>query len=358
MKKLNVGLENNSYDILIEPGLLKKSGSLIQPLLLSTDSVVVMTDENVWRCHGDAFAAAMRDNGIDFKPLILPPGETNKSLIGLSAVYDAFSELSLKRDGLVIAFGGGVVGDLCGFACATWMRGVRFIQIPTSLLAQVDSSVGGKTGINLPYGKNMAGVFYQPKLVIIDPQTLNTLPEREKRCGMAEVIKYAAIRSAALYETLLTCTDLNTSTQIIYDCCAIKAKIVARDERDSGERMLLNFGHTFGHAIEKYYNYERFNHGEAVAIGMVIAAELGETLGLTAFGTAQKLRALLKLHGLETDDSCGHIHDLIKLLKADKKSVGGGVQMVFLQKIGASFIHYVDFEKLEIAAGKAGVGNA
>jgi len=354
MKTLKVGLEQNSYDIVIEPGLLSKLGALIQPFIENSGSVAVVTDENVWRCHGGAFDAAMRAGGIGYRPVVVPPGEAGKSLQGLSGVYDAFADMALQRGGLVVAFGGGVVGDLCGFACATWMRGVRFVQVPTSLLAHVDSSVGGKTGINLPYGKNIVGAFYQPKFVVIDPETLTTLPEREVRCGMAEIIKYAAIRSKDLFELLQERPDNRVLSQIIYDCCAIKADIVARDERDLGERMLLNFGHTFGHAIEKKYNFERYNHGEAVAVGMVIAARVGEELGYTAPGTAQKMRSLLILHGLEAEYKDGRISDLTGLIAADKKSVGDGVHMVFLRDIGESFIQYIDFAALKSAVERMG----
>jgi 3-dehydroquinate synthase len=262
VKTLTVGLSGNSYDILIGDGLLDNLGEMLKPLcapvgpaaaepVTTTGPIAVVTDENVWELHGSRFASSLSGAGVDFEPIVLPSGERNKSLLGLSSLYEAFARLPLARDGLVVAFGGGVTGDLCGFAAATWMRGVRFVQVPTTLLAQVDSSVGGKTAINLPQGKNLVGAFYQPKLVVIDPQTLDTLPDREMRSGMAEVIKYGAIRSSSLFETLAKKIGPEDLSDVIYECCSIKSEIVARDERDFGERMLLSFGHTLGHAIEK-----------------------------------------------------------------------------------------------------------
>jgi 3-dehydroquinate synthase len=359
MRTLTVGLAENKYDILIGDGLLKSLGGLLKPFCSGDGPVAVVTDENVWELHGARFASSLSEAGVNFEPVRMPPGEHNKSPDGLAALYDAFADLRLTRGGLVAAFGGGVVGDLCGFAAATWMRGVGFVQVPTTLLAQVDSSVGGKTAINLPRGKNLVGAFYQPKLVVIDPLTLNTLPEREVKGGMAEAIKYGAISSPSFFDQLgrsgkekIAPEDL---TGVIYECCRIKSEIVARDERDFGERTLLNFGHTLGHAIEKRFGFGRYTHGEAVAFGMVLAADLGERTGVSEPGVGDALRRVLSLYGLETRCPCDP-SELLPILTTDKKSDGGGVQMVLLRKIGSAFTRRTTFSELEKLLGKeAGV---
>jgi 3-dehydroquinate synthase len=356
-KTLTVGLAENAYDILIGDGLLDEFGGLLKPLCsLSADalvaSVAVVTDENVWREHGRRFASSLEVSGVAFKVTVLTPGERNKSMEGLAGLYDAFARQKLARNGLVVAFGGGVIGDLCGFAAATWMRGVRFVQAPTTLLAQVDSSVGGKTAVNLPQGKNMVGAFYQPELVVIDPLTLRTLPEREVKSGMAEVVKYGAIRSDALFRLLGTHVPPDGLSGIIYECCRIKSEIVARDERDFGERMLLNFGHTLGHAIEKIAGFERYRHGEAVAFGMVLAAAIGERMGLTEPGAADELERLLALYGIETRYT-GDPAELTPILSTDKKSLGDVAQMVLLRRIGDAFVHRVDLAEISNALKEA-----
>ncbi|MDR1977286.1 MAG: 3-dehydroquinate synthase [Synergistaceae bacterium] len=331
MKKLSVGLAENGYDIMIGEGLLKDAGKLLRPFCPQSEPAVVVTDENAWRAWGESFASSLSDAGLAFRPVVMPAGEGNKSLKGLTDLYEALAGMKTTRNGLVVALGGGVVGDLGGFAAATWMRGVRLVQIPTTLLAQVDSSVGGKTAVNLPQGKNLVGVFYQPKLVLIDPLTLRTLPERETRSGMAEVIKYGAIRSASLFQALADPHfDLS---DVIYECCRIKSEIVARDERDFGERMLLNFGHTLGHAIEKQSGFERYRHGEAVAFGMVLAASLGEEMRFTEPGVADALRRLMARHGIETEYP-ESVAELTPTLSMDKKSLGDGVQLILLRRVG------------------------
>ena len=352
-KKLSVLLGERGYDIIIEDGLLEDTGELLKRF--SPDdggTAAVVTDENVWREHGDIFSASMSRAGVVFEPVILPPGEENKSISGLAGLYDVFAGLALTRRSIAVAFGGGVIGDLCGFAAATWMRGIRFVQVPTTLLAQVDSSVGGKTAINIPQGKNLAGAFHQPSLVVIDPGTLRTLPAREMSCGMAEVIKYGAIRGAPMFDSLESMPAVELPG-VIYECCRVKCEIVSRDERDHGERMLLNFGHTFGHAIEKRSNFEKYSHGEAVAFGMTLAADAGERMGLTAQGTAGALRRTLSSHGLETEYP-GDIGDLLPLLAADKKSAGGKVQMVLLRNIGEAFVRPTSFSEIGAALASGG----
>jgi 3-dehydroquinate synthase len=343
MEKLTIELKNNKYDILFGGRFIRRIGELIGKLLTEQTSVAVVTDENVWAIYEEMFSFGMK--GIDFKPIIMPPGEDNKSFNGLTCLYDSFARIKLTRGGLIVVFGGGVVGDLCGFAAATWMRGVRLVQIPTTLLAQVDSSVGGKTAINMPQGKNLVGTFYQPSLVIIDPETLRTLPDREWRCGMAEVVKYGAIRSPNLFDVLDGDAKLDLSS-IIRECCRIKSEIVSRDENDLGERMLLNFGHTFGHAIEKSDGLGKYTHGEAVAFGMVMAAGIGESLGVTESGTKNALRRVLARCGLETEYP-GDVMRLIQIMAYDKKSGDGWVRLVLLERIGKALIHRTEFSELE-----------
>jgi len=348
MIRQTVGLPQEKYDILIEDGLLGRAAQALEPYAGGHGPVAIVTDEHVYGLYGRDMEAALREAGVDARAVVIPPGEQSKSIDGLVRLYDAFADMKLKRSNLAVALGGGVVGDLCGFAAATYMRGIPYIQIPTTLLAQVDSSVGGKTAIDLAQGKNMAGAFYQPRLVLIDPLALKTLPERELGCGMAEVVKYGAIRSRSLFEDLRKRPDEEELIKIIGACCRIKGDIVERDERDTGERMLLNFGHTFGHAIEKACDYRTYNHGEAVAIGMVLAAEIGERMKLTEPGTTEELKGMLALHGLAAVCPCPP-SELLPLLEADKKGETGGVRMVILRKIGEAYIHPMSFAELEFA---------
>lgn len=349
MKTITVEIPGRSYDILVAEGLLSDPGPWLTSLTGLAEpgqAIAVVSDKNVWGHYGQMFGAGLEKAGLSWQPIVLPAGEDNKSLGGLDHLYQNFAAMGLKRGGLIIALGGGVIGDLAGFAAATWMRGVPYVQVPTSLLAQVDSSVGGKTAINIAAGKNLVGAFYQPRLVAIDPTALATLPPREIGCGLAEVIKYGAIRSAALFDKLEDgpATDFGS---LIETSCTIKAAIVSRDELDTGERELLNFGHSFGHGLEIFYNYKKFNHGEAVAVGMVIAALIGETLGLTEPGTAKRIRRVLEINHLPTDSPC-HPRELLPFLAVDKKGAGQGLRLVLLKAIGESFSHPITFKELEV----------
>ena len=256
------------------------------------------------------------------------------------------ADFHMSRGDIVVALGGGVTGDMAGFAAATYMRGIKFVQIPTSLLAQVDSSVGGKTAVDIPQGKNLVGAFHQPCLVIIDPDTLSTLPERFVHDGMAEVIKYGCIKDERLFETLENENALDIIEDIIEICVSIKRDVVNRDEKESGERMLLNFGHTLGHSLEKLYNFEGLSHGEAVAIGMVKIAASGENAGLTEAGTADRIERLCKKNMLPTSDEASAA-TLAELCQSDKKAGGGSVNLVLLDKIGSSFIRKTPLSELE-----------
>lgn len=347
MKTLAVKLPGRSYDIILGNGLLLRPEQWLKYLPKFQQPMALVSDENVWRHYGQALSAACAQSGLETAGIIVSPGENSKSMESLNQLYQAFARLKLNRNGLIAALGGGVIGDLAGFAAATWMRGISYIQMPTSLLAQVDSSVGGKTALNLPYGKNIIGAFHQPRLVVIDPETLKTMPPREMGCGLGEVIKYGAICSAELFESLETSTPPDL-TEIISTCCAIKAGLVARDEFDLGERALLNFGHSFGHALESYYHYQRFNHGEAVGLGMLVVAGLGENMGLTEQGSSKRIIKALKACNLPIAAPCSPL-ELLPHLAADKKNRDSGIQLVMLEKIGKAFCRQFSFSELESA---------
>ena len=304
MDEVKVNLGKRSYDIKIARGLLAKIGSEAR-LLSKADKVAVITDANVDALYGQSIQKALEDAAFSVSRIVIEPGEKSKTLGTLSDVFAQMAAFGMTRSDLVITFGGGVPGDLGGFAAATFLRGIDFIQVPTSLLAQIDSSVGGKVAVDLPAGKNLVGSFYQPLGVFIDPDLLGTLPKRYLHDGLAEAIKYGCIRSSGLFAKLQHIKDdeelLSEIEAIIQECCSIKARIVEMDEFDTGERMLLNFGHTIGHAVEKYFNYETFTHGEGVGIGMVALTEQTEQLGSTAKGSAKLIREVLKRYGLPTE---------------------------------------------------------
>ena len=311
---------NTPYDILIERGLLDRSGELVRSVSAAKKACVI-TDSNVGAIYAE-------------RVLTSP------------AMLSYMADFHMSRGDIVVALGGGVTGDMAGFAAATYMRGIKFVQIPTSLLAQVDSSVGGKTAVDIPQGKNLVGAFHQPCLVIIDPDTLSTLPERFVHDGMAEVIKYGCIKDERLFETLENENALDIIEDIIEICVSIKRDVVNRDEKESGERMLLNFGHTLGHSLEKLYNFEGLSHGEAVAIGMVKIAASGENAGLTEAGTADRIERLCKKNMLPTSDEASAA-TLAELCQSDKKAGGGSVNLVLLDKIGSSFIRKTPLSELE-----------
>ncbi|MDR1067701.1 MAG: 3-dehydroquinate synthase [Clostridiales Family XIII bacterium] len=330
-----------SYDIEIGSGLIAAAGEKLGRFIPKHDKTVVVSDENVFRLYGERVMASLAKAGADTAAVIIPPGEASKTLKQLEAIYDLFGDIGLKRGGLVIALGGGVVGDIAGLAAATWMRGVPLVQLPTTLLAQVDSSVGGKTAIDTSSGKNMVGVFSRPAAVLADTETLSTLPLREYASGMAEVIKYGAIASAGLFERLESLNAGAAGEDIIAACCGIKADIVSEDEFDTGKRQLLNFGHTFGHALETKYGFTKYTHGEAVAQGMVIAAAVGESAGITPKGTADRILRLTLAQGLPAPET--DITDLARYISHDKKSTADSVSLVLIRGIGAAVIHNVKF---------------
>ena len=346
---VRVDLAERAYDIHIGPGLLARSGELIAPLL-SRPRVAIVTDENVAELHLGTLHKGLADSNISHTSLTLPPGESTKSWPHFERAVEWLLKEKIERRDVVIAFGGGVIGDLVGFAAAVLRRGVRFVQIPTSLLAQVDSSVGGKTGINAPQGKNLIGAFHQPGLVLADTEVLGTLSEREFLAGYGEVVKYGLLGDSKFFQWLekngssLTSGDEATRIAAVKRSVEMKADIVVRDETEQGDRALLNLGHTFCHALEAATGYsERLLHGEGVAIGCALAFELSARMGLCSQEDPSRVRAHLRDMKMKTDlsDIEGELPDadgLINLMSQDKKVVDGKLTFVLARGIGEAFV--------------------
>jgi 3-dehydroquinate synthase len=344
---ITVGLGARSYPIHVGAGLNREAGTLLKPLARGTVSVV--TDSNVAKLHLKRFEASLSAAGIRTQSIILPPGESTKSFAGLEKLTGALLKIGVDRGGLIVALGGGVIGDLVGFAAGVLKRGVDFAQVPTTLLSQVDSSVGGKTAINVPEGKNLVGIFHQPRIVITDIDTLKTLPKRELLAGYAEVVKYGVLGDAAFFDWLeangekALAGDAAALTRIVSHSCQMKADIVARDERETGERALLNLGHTFGHALEAATGFsDRLLHGEGVAIGTVLALDLSARLNLSPATDKDRFARHLKAVGLPASiaDIPGTRPDADTLLAAmmhDKKVQDGKLTFVLAKGIGHAF---------------------
>ncbi|WP_411169919.1 3-dehydroquinate synthase [Clostridium sp. MB05] len=339
--KLSVNLNHSNYDIIIEKGLLNKIAYEIKDTFKG-NKVFILTDKNVDKHYGSNILNRLTQEGYECKKLVLDPGEETKVFFTLPLIYDELLNFKFTRSDLIITLGGGVIGDLGGFVASTYLRGVPFVQCPTTLLAQVDSSVGGKVGVDLDKGKNLVGSFYHPKKVIIDPIVLETLSERVFNDGMAEVIKYGCIEDKDFFERLFNYRDkkevINNIEYIIHNCCKIKTKIVEKDEKDTGERMLLNFGHTIGHAIEQYFKYSKYTHGEAIAIGMYEITKLSEKLKCTKGGTADRIKSILIKYQLPYELNI-NINEIIKTVELDKKNLGANLNLIFLKEIGNSFIY-------------------
>ncbi|MGV3582133.1 MAG: 3-dehydroquinate synthase [Methylophilus sp.] len=342
MQTLEVSLGDRSYPIHIGSQLLTQA-NLILPHL-KRKQVAIVSNTTVAPLYMDKLTQPLRAAGVNVIEIILPDGEVYKNSDTLNLIYDALLKNRCERSTTLIALGGGVIGDLTGYAAATYLRGVPFIQIPTTLLSQVDSSVGGKTGINHPLGKNMIGAFYQPQLVLADIDTLKTLPQRELSAGVAEVIKYGLIRDAEFFDwlelnmTKLMNLDSVTITHAIYRSCQNKAEVVAADERETGERALLNLGHTFGHAIENGMGYGVWLHGEAVAAGTMLAAQLSERLNWLTAAEVQRIEAILKAAKLPLTPPKFSIEKYLELMQLDKKVADGKIRLVLQQGIGKAII--------------------
>jgi 3-dehydroquinate synthase len=342
MQTLNVGLAERSYPIHIGSGLLSRA-ELLLPHIPQKRSVIV-SNTTVAPLYLQQLTEGLRSNGVEVQSIILPDGEQYKSGESLNMIYDALLSARSERGTPLIALGGGVIGDITGYAAATYLRGVPFIQIPTTLLSQVDSSVGGKTGINHPLGKNMIGAFYQPRVVLADTTTLNTLPDKELRAGMAEVIKYGLIRDLPFLEWLeaniekLLERDTAALQYAIARCCQNKAEVVGVDERESGERALLNLGHTFGHAIENGMGYGVWLHGEAVAAGTIMAADLSQRLGWLNAQDVERVRKFFERAGLPVISPKLGMDKYMQLMGLDKKVEGGKIRFVLLKSLGQGVI--------------------
>ncbi len=339
MEKIQVNLGPDSYAIEVERGLLNRAAPRIQALLPGAEKIAVITDDVVDGLYGARLEAGLQKEGLAVRRIAIPHGEKNKNLTVLGRVLEEMAAFGMTRSDGVVTLSGGVPGDLGGFAAAVYLRGVPFVQMPTTILAQIDSSVGGKVAVDLASGKNLAGNFYQPKGVLIDPDLTETLPPRYIHDGMAEAVKYGCIANAdlfSLFETLETDEDiLEALPEIIRACCRIKADLVEADVRDNGARMLLNFGHTIGHAIEREYHYETYTHGEAVAAGMVMLTERTEEMGITQRGTAARIAKVLTQIGLPTKADVSR-DALVSHMMHDKKRRGKGITFVVLDAIGKS----------------------
>ena len=346
MKTIHVST-GSPYDIMIERGILDNCGEIIKKLS-NAEKITIVTDTNVAPLYKWRVLNSLSQQGYQTTAHVFQAGEQSKNLNTIADIYDTLADFKMTRKDLIVALGGGVTGDMAGFAAAVYLRGIKYIQIPTTLLSQVDSSVGGKTAVDLPQGKNLCGAFHQPALVVIDPDVLSTLPPHYFSDGMGEVIKYGCIKSASLFDAVQNRDAHEYIEDVIYECVDIKRGVVERDEKEAGERALLNFGHTAGHAIEKLHNFTGISHGEAVGIGMVMISKAGESAGITEPGTAEKITAVLKKYNLKTEDE-NSLSDIISAMAFDKKSTDAGINFIMLSKIGSSFIKPVataDIKKL------------
>lgn len=341
VRSVRVQLGSRGYTIKIGPALLQNIGPECARLKLG-ERCAIITDKNAGKYYAKTVFDSLVRAGFSPTLVTVAAGEATKSLRTTAGCYDQLAAHRLERKSFIVALGGGVVGDLAGFVAATWLRGIPFIQVPTTLLAQVDSSVGGKTGVNLRAGKNLVGAFYQPKLVLCDTDTLKTLPEREFRAGLAEVIKYGIIYDGRLFSTLerglerILRLDEKLLIPIIARCCEIKADVVSQDETETGLRAILNFGHTIGHAIENSFGYGKYLHGEAISIGQVMAAKLSESaLGMPS-ADVQRIEALFERAGLpaQIQLNATRRRKLFDAMRLDKKTAGGEVRFVLARKIG------------------------
>lgn len=349
MENIHVELGPKSYDIEVERGSWTRMGARIRSLS-KADKVAIITDSTVDGLYGAQLEQQLQDQGFDVRRMVFPAGEDHKNLETFGRLVRSCANFGMTRKDLVITLGGGVPGDLGGYVAASFLRGVAFIQIPTTLLSQIDSSVGGKVAVDLPEGKNLVGNFYQPKAVLMDPDLLDTLDPRYVHDGLAEVIKCASFGDKELFAKLEAYKDdqdmLAHVTEIIARCCRLKVKVVEEDETDVGARMVLNFGHTIGHAVERFYHYEKYTHGEGVAIGMVRLTRNTEQLGLTQSGTADRIQRLLAKYHIPTEDPIGDAA-ILEGIAMDKKKRGKEITLVIVPEIGKSMLKKVAVADLQ-----------
>lgn len=349
--KLNVNLPNSPYDIVIEKGILSQAGQWLKDLW-KPQKVAIITDNHVASLYAEKVKLSLQDAGFEVIIFDFLEGEASKNLTTVNKAYEFLVKNGMTRSDGIVALGGGVVGDLAGFVASTYMRGIHFVQIPTSLTAQVDSSIGGKTGVNTPFAKNMVGTFTQPDGVLIDPEVLSTLGKRELIEGMGEVVKYGLIADIELWQELQDMDGSVTSIydhaeSIIYHSCDVKRKVVVEDELDNGVRLYLNFGHTIGHAIEATAGYGQVMHGEAVAIGMVQISKIAEQKGLMLTGITEKIRDMCAKFGLPVEHKPWKPEELYEALTHDKKARGNSIKTVLVPEIGTAMINQVPLEEMK-----------
>jgi 3-dehydroquinate synthase len=338
-ERIHVNVAPRPYTVEIGVGHLARLGALLDGAGVSRKRVVVSSPV-VWKLHGDAVSAALPDTQV----ILIPDGERHKQLPTVTRIYDALVKQQVDRGATLVGVGGGVLGDVTGFAAATYLRGIDVVHVPTTLLAQVDSAIGGKVGVNHALGKNLIGAFHQPRLVVIDPTVVSTLPRREFRAGLYEVVKYGMTSSRALFDRVASSIRSlfdrkpEALTPIIAESCAIKAEVVARDERESGPRRVLNFGHTAGHAIEALTKYKRFRHGEAVAYGMLVAAQVAVSRGQLADAERTRLATLIQQLGPLPSIADLAVADMLEAMRRDKKVVGGTLHYVLSTAVGEHLI--------------------
>lgn len=349
MKEIFIDLGERSYKIEIERGLLDKIGSKIKNIK-KYNKIVIITDENVGGFYLERLTRKLREEDFLVYDIIIPAGEKSKNLEEAKKIYMDLALYKITRGDLIITLGGGVVGDLGGFVASTFLRGIDFIQVPTSLLSQIDSSIGGKVAVDLECGKNMVGSFYQPKGVFIDPELLKTLPQKYLHDGLGEAIKCGCIRNKKLFEFFENIKNdrevLEKSEDIIFACCMVKKIMVENDEFDRGDRMILNFGHTIGHSIEKNYNYETYTHGECVSIGMCEITKIFERLGLTSKGTMDRIKNLLEKFSLPTTTTLSR-EKILDGISSDKKNFGNKINLIILKEIGKGEIFKINSKDLK-----------
>ena len=331
---VNVG---KGYPVYIENNIISNAGAYIRDMSEARTACVV-SDSNVFPLYAAKLCTCLQATGFRVVQYVFKAGEASKTMATVAELVAFFAENGLTRDDLAVSLGGGVTGDITGFAAAIYLRGIDYVQVPTSLLAQVDASVGGKTAVDLPQGKNLCGAFHQPLGVLIDPALLSSLPQRFIRDGMAEAIKMASLMHSDMFERIETGNISDYLEEMIYECVRFKAAIVERDETDCGERALLNFGHSVGHAIEKLTDYSAVSHGEAVAIGMVTVTKAAEWHCLSEKGTAERIANVLRMYGLPTAYDID-IDKLVDALRSDKKRTADGLKLILLNRIGEACIH-------------------
>lgn len=342
--KLQVRTEK-PYTVTVERGVLDRVGEIARETQRPGARVMIFSESHVFPLYGERVQASLEAAGFRPSVFTFPAGEPSKQISTVCEMYRALAENGFTRTDFAVTLGGGVTGDMGGFAAATFLRGIPFIQVPTSLLAQVDASVGGKTGVDLPFGKNLVGAFHQPAAVAADPDVLKTLPDHYFRDGMGEVVKYGCIADRELFDSLENGTALDDLEQVLFRCVDCKRRLVEEDALDTGARMVLNFGHTFGHALEKLHGFCGLSHGEAVGIGMLLACGAGEALGVTEPGTGRRLQAVLERYGLPTEDGFSK-EELVAATALDKKSAGDVLRLILIPQIGRSVVYPITREKL------------